>query len=144
MNTQKPENQIIRNKIAILVAFCMIAGIVWHSICLIEGEHYLKSVAVIQNNIHAHFGEIEKDNHFHFANEEKMQECHPQFSDDDAVVTKSANKIIEPFQGHQPSIATIIEWVLSHNSQAEINKQNLKYTPNNSLFNQKTQLLIYI
>jgi hypothetical protein len=143
MFNQKPLNQSIRHKLALVLAFSMIASIFWHLICLTDGSHYLKNVVIVQKNIHEHFSGIEQNDHFHVGANEKLQNCHSQDFDENVVITKSTLKNSKSSQKYLVSFETFDNCISFQNNQSVIKAQNLKYTPNNSLFNQKTLLLVY-
>jgi hypothetical protein len=143
MFTQNPLKQSIRHKLALVLALSMIAGILWHSICLAEGNRSSKNGAVVQKDAHEHYGGIEQNDHFHFAAKVKLQQCHLQDLDDSAVITKSTLKYSKSFQKHFVRLKAFEDGISLRNNQSVIKVQNLIYTPNNSLFNQKTLLLVY-
>ena len=143
MFIQNPLKQSIKHKLALVLALSMIASILWHSICLVEGSHNPNNGVAIQKDTHGHYGGIEQNDHFHFAAKVKLQQCHLQNLDDSAVITKSTLKYSKSFQKHFVRLKTFEDGISLRNNQSVIKAQNLIYTPNNSLFNQKTLLLVY-
>lgn len=143
MFTQNPLKQSIKHKLALVLALSMIASILWHSICLVEGSHNPNNGVAVQKDAHEHYGGIEQNNHFHFAAKVKLQQCHLQDLDDSAFITKSTLKYSKSFQKHFVCFEAFEYCISFQKNQSVINAQNLIYTPDNSLFNQKTLLLVY-